>query len=117
MNPDSKARFRIKKKHNTIALERSVTDLTGRAQALEREVAELRKENHWLKEIVMMKGAQFAASNPSHQEALRQAATLVTGGQIGTSSTSISGSKEPSENESDDGTEVDAEDVIKNKEA
>lgn len=55
------ARFRVKKKHKTISLERSVSDLQGRAEELEREVADLRRENGWLKEIVMLKGAQFAA--------------------------------------------------------
>lgn len=37
-------------------MERTVSDLTGRAEELEREATELRRENGWLKEIVMLKG-------------------------------------------------------------
>ncbi|PPQ92692.1 hypothetical protein CVT25_013999 [Psilocybe cyanescens] len=73
------ARFRVKKKHKTIGLERSVSDLTGRAEELEREAADLRRENGWLKEIVMLKGTRFAANNAAHREALTQAAALATG--------------------------------------
>jgi len=68
------ARFRIKKKNKTITLERSVSDLTGRAEELEREATDLRRENGWLKEIVMLKGSQFSTNNLAH----RQAATLAT---------------------------------------
>jgi hypothetical protein len=57
------ARFRVKKKHRTIALERAVSDLKGRAEELEREVGDLRQENGWLKEIVVLKGTQNVANN------------------------------------------------------
>ena len=57
------ARFRVKKKHRTIALERAVSDLTGRAEELEREVGELRRENGWLKEIIVLKGTQNVLNN------------------------------------------------------
>lgn len=67
------ARFRIKKKNKTITLERSVSNLTGRAEELEREAADLRRENGWLKEIVMLKGSRYAASRG---QASSQAATL-----------------------------------------
>lgn len=70
------ARFRTKKKHKTIALERTVSDLTGRAEELEREVGDLRRENGWLKEIVMLKGTRNVANN---RLALRQAVALATG--------------------------------------
>jgi len=53
------ARFRIKKKLKTVNLERSISDLTGRAEDLEREAADLRRENGWLKEIVMLKHSRF----------------------------------------------------------
>lgn len=53
---DNLARFRIKKKQRNLNLERTVSDLTGRAEELEREATELRRENGWLKEIVMLKG-------------------------------------------------------------
>jgi hypothetical protein len=51
------ARFRIKRKQKTFNLERSVSDLTSRAEELEREATDLRRENKWLKEIVIMKAA------------------------------------------------------------
>ncbi|KAJ7293195.1 hypothetical protein C8J57DRAFT_18852 [Mycena rebaudengoi] len=57
------ARFRIKKKQRTLALERSVSDLTGRAEDLEREASDLRRENGWLKEIVMLKGGRLSGVN------------------------------------------------------
>jgi hypothetical protein len=66
------ARFRVKKKQKTIALERAVSDLTGRAEELEREAGDLRQENGWLKEIVVLKGTQNVANN---RLALSQAAT------------------------------------------
>jgi hypothetical protein len=64
------ARFRIKKKQKAINLERDVSDLTGRTEELEREVADLRRENGWLKEIIMLKGARFAALNLAQLNAL-----------------------------------------------
>lgn len=78
-NTAASARFRIKKKQKTVNLERSVSDLTGRAEELEREVSDLRRENGWLKEIVMLKGTRYAATNPSHRTALNQAAALAIG--------------------------------------
>ncbi|KZT23816.1 hypothetical protein NEOLEDRAFT_1038799, partial [Neolentinus lepideus HHB14362 ss-1] len=51
-NTAASARFRIKKKQKVLNLERSVADLAGRAEELEREAAELRRENGWLKEII-----------------------------------------------------------------
>ncbi|KAJ6627308.1 hypothetical protein B0H10DRAFT_1996486 [Mycena sp. CBHHK59/15] len=59
-NTAASARFRIKKKQRTLGLERSVSDLTGRAEELEREASDLRRENGWLKEIVMLKGGRLA---------------------------------------------------------
>lgn len=51
----------MKKKQWTLNLERSITDLSGRVEELEREAAELRRENGWLKEIVMLKSKRFGA--------------------------------------------------------
>jgi hypothetical protein len=48
---------------NTVNLERSISDLTGRAGDLEREAADLRRENGWLKEIVMLKHTRFPPVN------------------------------------------------------
>jgi len=39
-----------------------VSDLTGRAEELEREATELRRENGWLKEIVMLRGRSLTGS-------------------------------------------------------
>ena len=99
------ARFRIKKKQKTVNLERSVSDLTGRAEELEKEVADLRRENGWLKEIVMLKGTRIASANMAHRMALNQAAAMV-GPQASGSGTAPSGSSsgqndEESEEESD----------------
>ncbi|CCM00347.1 uncharacterized protein FIBRA_02377 [Fibroporia radiculosa] len=54
-NTAASARFRIKKKQWTLNLERTISDLSSRVQELEAEAAELRRENGWLKEIVMLK--------------------------------------------------------------
>ncbi|EPT04409.1 hypothetical protein FOMPIDRAFT_43818 [Fomitopsis schrenkii] len=59
-NTAASARFRIKKKQWTLNLERTISDLSGRVQELEMEAAELRRENGWLKEIVMLKSKQNA---------------------------------------------------------
>ncbi|KAJ6604272.1 hypothetical protein DFH09DRAFT_1122169 [Mycena vulgaris] len=64
-NTAASARFRIKKKQRTLDLERSVSDLKGRAEELEREASDLRRENGWLKEIVMLKGGRLAGVNLS----------------------------------------------------
>ena len=42
-----------------------MSDLTGRAEELEREATELRRENGWLKEIVMMKGRSLSGATRS----------------------------------------------------
>ncbi|KIJ68640.1 hypothetical protein HYDPIDRAFT_106870 [Hydnomerulius pinastri MD-312] len=60
-NTAASARFRIKKKQKTLNLERTVSDLTGRTEELEREAADLRRENGWLKEIVLLKGRSLGA--------------------------------------------------------
>ncbi|KAJ3523580.1 hypothetical protein NM688_g8704 [Phlebia brevispora] len=71
MSRDSKqtARFRVKKKQWTLNLERSITDLSGRVEELEREAAELRRENGWLKEIVMLKSKRFGGQAPAELHA------------------------------------------------
>lgn len=53
-------------------LERTVSDLTSRATELEREVADLRRENGWLKEIVMLKGATLPRINSSLNASLQR---------------------------------------------
>ena len=67
------ARFRIKKKHKTLALERSVVELEARADDLEREASELRRENGWLKEMLIMKGRTVRAQAAAAKAALEQA--------------------------------------------
>ncbi|KAF8527961.1 hypothetical protein BU17DRAFT_34879, partial [Hysterangium stoloniferum] len=51
-NTAASARFRIKKKQRDLNLERTVSDLTSRAEELERVATNLRRENTWLKELV-----------------------------------------------------------------
>ncbi|KAI0085653.1 hypothetical protein BDY19DRAFT_996556 [Irpex rosettiformis] len=63
-NTAASARFRVKKKQWTLNLERSITDLSGRVEELEREASELRRENGWLKEIVMLKSKRFGTAAP-----------------------------------------------------
>jgi hypothetical protein len=46
----------VKKKQRTADLERTLTELEGRAGELEKEAVELRRENGWLKEMVILKG-------------------------------------------------------------
>ncbi|CAE6388762.1 unnamed protein product [Rhizoctonia solani] len=68
-NTAASARFRVKKKQRTMELERALVELEGRADELEKEAVELRRENGWLKEMVILKGrkametAQAARSN------------------------------------------------------
>jgi basic region leucine zipper protein len=60
----SVARFRVKKKIKSHNLERTVSDLSGRVDELEQEAADLRRENGWLKEIVVLKsGGDLAGSS------------------------------------------------------
>lgn len=94
-----------------------MSDLSGRAEELEREAADLRRENGWLKEIVMLKGSPYATAARAQQRmALSQAVqaagidlTVEGGGQPDTRSAKvpISGvathpEKNSSEEESDD---------------
>lgn len=63
-NTAASARFRIKKKQWTLNLERTISDLSGRVQELEGEASELRRENGWLKEIVMLKSKRLQGVVP-----------------------------------------------------
>ncbi|KAH9004226.1 hypothetical protein EDB86DRAFT_3072570 [Lactarius hatsudake] len=63
-NTAASARFRVKKKLRAFNLERTVTDLTGRVDELEQEAADLRRENGWLKEIVMLKSTRVRGGEP-----------------------------------------------------
>jgi len=57
-NTAASARFRVKKKIKTHTLERTVSDLSGRVGELEQEASDLRRENGWLKEIVVLKSGR-----------------------------------------------------------
>ncbi|GJJ09510.1 hypothetical protein Clacol_003733 [Clathrus columnatus] len=57
-NTAASARFRVRKKERNQQLEQTVSHLSTRAEELEREASDLRRENTWLKEIVIMKGRQ-----------------------------------------------------------
>lgn len=59
----SVARFRVKKKNKAVNLERTVSDLSGRVDELEQEAADLRRENGWLKEIVVLKSGVTRGGN------------------------------------------------------
>jgi Basic region leucine zipper len=58
------ARFRVKKKVKTLNLERTVSDLSGRVDELEQEASDLRRENSWLKEIVVLKSNRVRGGDP-----------------------------------------------------
>lgn len=74
-NTSASARFRTKKKQKTLNLERTVSDLTGRTEELEREASELRRENSWLKEIVLLKSRRRGAFGSSQTKNSQQAGT------------------------------------------
>ena len=81
-----------------------MTELTGRAEELEREASDLRRENGWLKEIVMLKGTRFAANNQAHRQALSQAAALaIAGGAASVDNTAIQ--EEPEEESDESGSD------------
>ncbi|KAH9945624.1 hypothetical protein B0H21DRAFT_694075, partial [Amylocystis lapponica] len=82
-NTAASARFRIKKKQWTLNLERTISDLSGRVEELEREAAELRRENGWLKEIVMLKSKRLAGTVPTLEQSTSggQTETHGTGGE------------------------------------
>ncbi|EKM60764.1 uncharacterized protein PHACADRAFT_203917 [Phanerochaete carnosa HHB-10118-sp] len=99
-NGPYEARFRIKKKQWTLNLERSITELSGRVEELEREASELRRENGWLKEIVMLKSKRYGGPTP-----------LASAAQASTSSTEAPTDPESSANaggEPEETSEVDA---------
>lgn len=66
------ARFRIKKKLKTLHLERNVDDLGARAEELEREATDLRRENAWLKEIILLKARNVGGSSSQPMESSHQ---------------------------------------------
>lgn len=45
-------------------MERTVTSLSRQVDELEREAADLRRENGWLKEIVMLRTRKLAGGGP-----------------------------------------------------
>ena len=57
-NTAASARFRIKKKQREQALEKSAKDMSDKVQKLEDKVAQLEKENQWLRGIVVEKTAK-----------------------------------------------------------
>lgn len=62
-NTEASARFRAKKKEREAALEKSSRELQARTAALEKEVETLRRENTWLKGLVIAgEGAKTASA-------------------------------------------------------
>ncbi|THV06050.1 hypothetical protein K435DRAFT_646114 [Dendrothele bispora CBS 962.96] len=99
-NTLASARFRIKKKQRNLNLERTVSDLSGRAEELEREVADLRRENGWLKEIVMLKGSRLAGLDVSPHTLRTQVETSGASGSR-TIAVEAAGSSSQQEDKSD----------------
>lgn len=66
-NTAASARFRLKKKEREAALERKSKELETRVTELERECEGLRRENGWLKGLVV--GVTGAGATPQHQTA------------------------------------------------
>ncbi|KAI1797540.1 hypothetical protein LXA43DRAFT_980953 [Ganoderma leucocontextum] len=97
-NTAASARFRIKKKQWTLNLERTIGDLSGRVEELEREASELRRENGWLKEIVMLKSKRLAGIVPE----LEPSSSGSGSGGAGSGSGGPGGEKTPEEEESED---------------
>ncbi|CAE6442343.1 unnamed protein product [Rhizoctonia solani] len=77
-NTAASARFRVKKKQRTIELERALVELEGRADELEKEAVELRRENGWLKEMVILKGRK-AMENVQTAKSVTGAGPSVSG--------------------------------------
>ncbi|KAF5377643.1 hypothetical protein D9615_005121 [Tricholomella constricta] len=77
-----------KRRRNTAA-----SDLTGRAEDLEREAADLRRENGWLKEIVMLKGSRLAGMNLASHFLAESAQRVAEAPSQSAASSSTSGSK------------------------
>jgi hypothetical protein len=95
------ARFRIKKKQKALNLQRSVADLTGRAEELEKEAAELRRENGWLKEIIMLKSNRLTDIAKT-VEAYQVTGTSASGSSSSTSKREKSIEEEPQEEDTGD---------------
>ena len=100
------ARFRVKKKQWTLNLERSISDLSGRVEELEREAAELRRENGWLKEIVMLKSKRFGGPVPELNPNASQSGsdTGSTGGDGSSTSVDRGGENDKDGPSADDST-------------
>ncbi|RPD81640.1 hypothetical protein L226DRAFT_606920 [Lentinus tigrinus ALCF2SS1-7] len=90
-NTAASARFRIKKKQWTLNLERTISDLSGRVEELEREASELRRENGWLKEIVMLKSKRLAGVVPELEPSPSSAASGSGSGSAGQGSGGTAG--------------------------
>ncbi|KAL6299633.1 hypothetical protein BKA93DRAFT_819824 [Sparassis latifolia] len=93
-NTAASARFRIKKKQWTLNLERGISDLSGRVEELEREAGELRRENGWLKEIVMLKSKRLAGVVPDLEQGTSSSTPGNTSSPGGEPSSSRDGSSE-----------------------
>ena len=69
-NTAASARFRMKKKEREAALEKKAKDLEGRVNELERECEGLRRENGWLKGLVVgVTGAQPVSTGKKRSRA------------------------------------------------
>jgi len=62
------ARFRVKKKEKMEQLEHNMSHLQQRAESLEKEAGDLRRENGWLKEMVVMKRGKGSSASQGRRE-------------------------------------------------
>ncbi|KAI5991587.1 hypothetical protein EDD15DRAFT_2368932 [Pisolithus albus] len=102
-NTAASARFRVKKKMKTLNLERTVADLTGRTEELEREAADLRRENGWLKEIILLKSRSIGGLGPTESQPTRSGGLqdLQVGNDNGSPSTERSSNQKGKAKDSD----------------
>lgn len=77
-------------------MERTISDLSGRVEELEREAAELRRENGWLKEIVMLKSKRFSGIVPDLEPSADSPSSSTLAGEMSSADVGnlISGSGE-----------------------
>ncbi|KAG1716335.1 hypothetical protein ID866_819 [Astraeus odoratus] len=91
-NTAASARFRIKKKLKVLNLERTVADLAGRTEELEREAADLRRENGWLKEIILLKSRNIGGFGSTGPQPIESTGLQEPPGNNGGGSSSAEGS-------------------------
>ena len=72
-NTAASARFRVKKKQREQALEQTARETSQKAERLERRVAELERENKWLRGLVVEKAAVTTTAGASGEASAEDA--------------------------------------------